>query len=158
MHEEIWKTPKSVQHVQRLLDSYERWLKQPLIDRAGNSAIQAERLYLAPFVVVSHGIQIDPILNYGNEMALRLWETDFATLTSTPSRLTAEPMHRDERAQLLERTAREGYVDDYRGIRISRSGKRFHIDQAIVWNLVDDAGQYLGQAATFSEWKFLPAE
>jgi hypothetical protein len=61
-------------------------------------------------------------------------------------------MHRDERAQLLERTSRQGYVDDYQGIRISRTGHRFQIHQAIVWNLLDDREQRIGQAATFSRW------
>ena len=74
----------------------------------------------------------------------------------TPSRLTAEPMHRDERARLLERTCRDGYVDDYSGIRISQSGRRFRVEQAIVWNLVDAAGHLRGQALTFDTWTPLP--
>ena len=82
---------------------------------------------------------------------------DITTLTSTPSRLTAEPVHRDERARLLKRTTEDGFVDDYRGIRISRTGKRFQIHQAIVWNLLDTSGVYRGQAATFSEWDPLPS-
>jgi hypothetical protein len=64
-------------------------------------------------------------------------------------------VHRDERARLLERTTRDGFVDDYQGIRISSTGRRFQIDQAIVWNLVDARGERVGQAATFSEWRFL---
>lgn len=35
-------------------------------------------------------------------MALALWEMDLSTLTSTPSRLTAEPMERAERQRLLD--------------------------------------------------------
>jgi hypothetical protein len=87
--------------------------------------------------------------------ALGLWEMPIETLLKTPSRLTAEPVHRDERARLLERTSRDGYVDDYRGIRISSTGRRFEIDRATVWNLVDATGQRVGQAATFSDWRFL---
>lgn len=118
----------------------------------GVAAEQAERLFHAPFVVVSHGTQADPILNYGNAAALALWEMTPEQFTQTPSRLTAEPMHRDERARLLERTRRDGYVDDYSGVRISATGKRFRIEQAIVWNLTDAEGNHRGQAATFSEW------
>jgi hypothetical protein len=138
--------------VQLLLDSFTRLLARELISRAGSVEEQAERMFQAPFVVVSHGTEADPILNYGNAAALALWEMDFATLTQTPSRLTAEPVHRDERARLLERTRRDGYVDDYAGIRISSTGKRFRIAQAIVWNLVDAAGVHRGQAATFDRW------
>jgi hypothetical protein len=139
-------------HVQLLLDSFARLLGRELISRSGSIEEQAERLFHAPFVVVSHGIEADPILNYGNAAALALWEMDFATLTQTPSRLTAEPVHRDERARLLERTRRDGYVDDYAGIRISSTGRRFRIEQAVVWNLVDAAGVHRGQAATFDRW------
>ena len=139
-------------HVQLLLDSFARLLGRELISRQGSAEAQAERLFQAPFVVVSHGTEADPILNYGNAAALALWEMDLATLTRTPSRLTAEPVHRDERARLLERTRRDGYVDDYAGIRISSTGRRFRIEQAIVWNLVDAAGIHRGQAATFDRW------
>ena len=139
-------------HVPLLLDSFARFLGWDLIDRAGSAAEQAERLFHAPFVVVSHGTEADPVLNYGNAAALALWEMDFATLTRTPSRLTAEPVHRDERARLLERTRRDGFVDDYAGIRVSSTGRRFRIEQAIVWNLVDAAGILRGQAATFDRW------
>lgn len=147
-----WLDHNWVAHTQILLDSYHRWVGEQLIPRAGSAEQQAETLFHAPFVVVSHGTQPDPILNYGNAVALKLWEVDIPTLLSMPSRLTAEPMHRDERARLLERTTRDGYVNDYRGIRISSTGKRFLIEQATVWNLVDADGNPQGQAATFSSW------
>lgn len=145
-----------VAFVQILLNSYARWLNRELIAREGTPEQQADRLFAAPFVVVAHGAQSDPILCYGNRVALELWETDLATLVTMPSRLTAEPLHRDERARLLERTTRDGFVDDYRGIRISRTGRRFEIQQAIVWNLVNERETYIGQAATFAEWTMLP--
>lgn len=144
-----------IEHSQLLLNSYRHWLGQELIERSGDPEDEAARLFDASFVVVSHGTQADPILNYGNQVALGLWEMDVETLTSTPSRKTAQPVHRDERAALMQRTREHGYIDDYRGIRISSSGKRFQIDRAIVWNLIDETGTYVGQAATFSEWEFL---
>ena len=136
-----------------MLNSFRRFVGRELIERTGNDDLDARTVFEASFVVVSHGTQDDPILNYGNKTALSLWEMDIPTLASTPSRLTAEPMHRDERAQLMTRAARDGFVDDYRGIRISSSGKRFLIERAIIWNLVDSDEQLVGQAATFSHWK-----
>jgi hypothetical protein len=144
-----------VAHTQVLLDSHRRWVGRDLIPRNGTDRDQARELFLAPIVVVSHGTEADPILNYGNRSALELWEMEMETLLRTPSRLTAEPVHRDERAQLLERTGRVGYVDDYSGIRISGSGRRFHIPRATVWNLVDAAGKRVGQAAAFDNWAYL---
>jgi hypothetical protein len=151
-----WDCQKQIEHAQILLDSFARLLGRELIPRDASPAEQARRLFESPFVVVSHGTEADPILNYGNATGLRLWEMDWATFVQTPSRLTAEPVHRDERARLLERTSRDGYVDDYSGIRISQSGRRFRIEQAIVWNLIDAAGHLHGQAATFDTWTPLP--
>lgn len=143
-------------HVRLLLDSFARFVGRDLIPREGSAAEQAERLFQSRFVVVSHGVEADPILNYGNAAALALWEMAPEEFVRTPSRLTAEPMHRDERARLLERTRRDGFVDDYAGIRISSTGKRFRITGAVVWNLVDAAGGHRGQAATFGSWTPLP--
>ena len=149
--------PFSVDHVQLLLDSFARLLGRELIGRDGSAAEQAERLFQAPFVVVSHGTEADPVLDYGNAAALALWEMTWEELTRTPSRLTAEPVHRDERARLLARTREHGFVDDYSGIRISKTGRRFRIEQAIVWNLTDEHGGHRGQAATFDRWTDLTA-
>lgn len=134
----------------RLFTSYKRWTGKDLLPIASEEA-----LWKAPRVVVSHGIEADPILNYGNEQALQLWEMTWEQLIQTPSRLTAELPNREERQRLLERVGRFGYIDDYSGIRITTSGKRFHIEQAIVWNVLDEQNRYCGQAATFSHWKYL---
>lgn len=150
-----WRDAAWISLSQLLLNSFARWQNRELVSREGTPQSQSERLFLAPFVVVAHGPQPDPILCYANSMALQLWETKLDALLQMPSRLTAEPMHRDERARLLERTTRDGYADDYRGIRISSTGRRFEIQQAIVWNLVDEANVYRGQAATFSSWSYL---
>ncbi len=151
----IWKQPFVVEWTQFLLDSYHHWLNHELIGRRGNPQEQSHQLFDSPFVVVSHGLQDDPILNYGNRAALALWETTWDELTRTPSRLTAEPLNQVERGRMLKRASQHGFIDDYRGIRISKTGKRFLVEGAIVWNVVDPNGRQLGQAATFSQWKFL---
>jgi len=85
-------------------------------------------------------------------LALELFGMDFAAFTRLPSRFSAEPLLREERALLLERVARDGFIDDYSGIRIAASGRRFRIERATVWNLVDAAGMRHGQAAMFAHW------
>lgn len=72
-----------------------------------------------------------------------------------PSRLSAEPVSREERARLLAEVSKNGFIDNYTGVRISRTGKRFLIEHAIVWNLLDEQGVYRGQAAMFRDWKYL---
>lgn len=142
-------------HGAELLRTYHRWTGRHLIQPCGNEQAEARALFEAPFVVVSGDAQEDQILNYGNKMAMLLWEMDWDTLIQTPSRCTAEPVHRDERAAFLSRVREQGFIDDYSGIRISRTGRRFHIHQATVWNVLDALGNYRGQAATFSNWEML---
>jgi hypothetical protein len=150
-----WLLHGWVDHTQILLDSYRHWVGSELLPRRESAEQQAQDLFEAPFVVVSHGIEADPVLNYGNRTALRLWHITIDQLRQTPSRLTAEPLHRDERARLLERTSLQGFVDDYQGIRIATTGQRFLIRQATVWNLRNPQGDRVGQAATFSHWEQL---
>ncbi len=139
-------------HVQRLLNSYRHWTGQELIARSGDPDGDVRALNASRVIIVSHGTEADPILNYGNRAALELWEMDFAQLASMPSRLTAEPMHRDERAQFMSRVKTEGFLRGYKGIRISRTGKRFMIEDAVIWNVLDESGAVIGQAAAFSKW------
>lgn len=147
-----WSHPLVVVWSQLLLESFHRWTGRDLLTRTGSPEEQAQALFAAPFVVVSHDTEPDPILNYGNQRALDLWEMSWSQLTSTPSRLTAEPMNRDERARMLAVAEAQGYFAGYRGIRISSTGKRFLVEEATVWNVVDKRGVRLGQAATFARW------
>lgn len=140
---------------ERLLRSFHHWTGRDLLPPGDSPNRQAEALFHAPFVVLSHGAEPDPILNYGNETALALWQMSWETFTRTPSRLTAEPGNREERARQLEAVTRTGFIQNYRGIRISSQCRRFRIDQAIVWNLLDETNQPCGQAATFCQWEYL---
>ena len=152
---EYWKSPLGLQWCQWLLNSYHQWLGEELIARQGDLETQSERLYHAPFVVISHGTQNDPLLNYGNQIALELWEMDWAQFSVTPSRLTAEPVSQVERAQMLQQAATRGHIRGYQGIRISQTGRRFWVDHAIVWNVLDEHNTPRGQAATFSAWQYV---
>lgn len=144
-----------VAHTLCLARSFKKWTGRELLPGNFSASELAEKIFKAPFIIVSHGTQADPILNYGNRTALALWEMSWDEFTRTPSRLTAEAPNREERARLLEAVTSKGFIDDYSGIRISKSGRRFQISRAIVWNLVSETGDYCGQAATFSEWKFI---
>lgn len=138
-----------------ILDSYQKWTGKALIPLPSDSPDIHRKLFLTPFPVLSSTPAEDPLLNYGNQAALALWEMDWATLTSTPGKQTAEAMERDTREKFLRTVREKGFIDNYSGVRISRTGRRFKIENATVWNLVDSSGIYLGQAATFNHWTFL---
>lgn len=118
----------------------------------------AKALYEAPFVVVSHATEVDPIFNYGNRRAQELFEMSWPELTRLPSRCSAEPLERAERERLMQTVRQRGFIDDYRGVRISARGRRFLIEQAIVWNVVDPRDRLKGQAAMFDRWTPLPSK
>jgi len=150
-----WTSPLALVWCQHLLDSYAYWTGKQLISRNGSSFDQAQRLFDCPFAVVSHGVQEDPVLNYGNRAALDLWEMDWDRFTQTSSRLTAEPVNREERARMLSQAQKQGYLSDYRGVRISSTGKRFLVEQATIWAIQQPEGTPLGQGATFTRWQFV---
>lgn len=153
--ENLWQTPAIITHTRMVARSLKHWTGRELVPGNIPAAELAEKIFHAPFVLVSHGTQADPVLNYGNATALGLWEMTWEELTRTPSRLTAEAPNREERARLLAAVTARGFIDDYSGIRISKNGRRFRIAQATVWNLLDDHGKPSGQAAMFSRWEFL---
>ena len=135
--------------------SYLRLLNRPLLPGECGTEAFANALFHAPFAVVSHNTDSDPIFNYANAKALELFEMDWNEFIRMPSRLSAEPVNRQERERLLALVTEQGYIDHYQGVRISKTGKRFMIRNAVVWNLADDSGEYKGQAACFSDWEFL---
>ena len=155
MTSQIWTNPAIVEWSQLLLNSFRHWTTRELLERVGDPDCQAHKLYRSPFVVVSHGMEEDPLLNYGNQVALELWELTWEKLITTPSQLTAEPINRAEREWMLEQARTRGYLDTYRGVRITSTGRRFLVENALIWNVVDAKGQRVGQAATFSQWTWL---
>lgn len=161
---DIWQNPSWILRSLEIGTSYERAVGRPLHPEFGSLLLDlslvdeanfSQALFDAPFVLVSHGTQSDPILNYGNAAALNLWKMDVETLCQMPSRLTAEPVHRDERADMLARVSRDGFIDDYAGIRIAADGSRFRISQATVWNVQSLDGSPAGQAAMFDQWHWV---
>lgn len=155
MTSQPWQDPAIVQWTQRLLDSYRHWLGRDLIERGREPDSEALALFESPLVVVSHGMEPDPVLNYGNHAALNLWEMTWEQLVNTPSRLTTEPVNRAEREWMLEQARVRGFIDTYRGIRISGTGRRFLVENALIWNVFDESHERVGQAATFSQWMWL---
>ena len=144
-----------VEHVQLLRESLKRSVKRDLIDPTLPAVAAAQVIFEAPFVVVSHDTASDPIFNYANQTALTLFEMTWSEFTSLPSRQSAEPPNQAERAQLLGQVSTQGYVDGYSGVRWSKTGRRFRIEQVTIWNLVNPRGDYQGQAAIYSHWTYL---
>ncbi|WP_080409267.1 MEKHLA domain-containing protein [Burkholderia ubonensis] len=130
-----------------LADSYARLLDRPLNPPARSPIEAAEWLYeRAPFAVLAHNADPDPHFIYANRAAQRRFEYSWDEITRMPSRLSAEAQNRDERQQFLARVERLGYESGYKGVGITKSGRRFMIEEATLWQLIDADGKLHGQA------------
>lgn len=152
----IWTQPSPenayiAEHAFLIASNFRRRTGRTLVPDNADRVEQARLLWEAPFAVVSHTAEPEPRFNYGNRTALRLWEMTWEEFTAMLSRHSAPPVHQEERERLLRRVAAQGYADSYRGVRITSSGRRFWLEDGIIWNL-DDEGVYRGQAAMFGSW------
>lgn len=141
-----------IRHAQLLCSSYKHWTGKPLIANDCENDKLILSMYEAPFALVSHGIEDDPVFNFGNKVALHLFELDWNQFIKLPSRNSVEITNIKQREELMRRVSNDGHMVEYSGVRISSTGKRFIIKGATIWNIIDDNSHYYGQAAMFSHW------
>ncbi len=103
----------------------------------------------APFAVLAHDGQDDPLFTYANRTAQTCFEYAWDEIIGLPSRLSALPDARASRQKALDDVALNGITFGYRGLRVARSGRQFWIEDCAIWQLVAENGTVVGQAATF---------
>lgn len=158
-----WLSEAAITIANRILHSHQRAFGTPLIAALPADATPeqwAQALFAVECVVLAHDNNDPagdpgPSLIYANRAALRLWRRPWAELVGMPSRLTAEPTARHERARALLRAQRQQAISNYGGIRIDSHGRRFRIDGARVFSLINPAGESGGQAACFGRWHWI---
>jgi hypothetical protein len=134
--------------VRRVLDAFARATGRNLAAQAGfDAATPGRGCYFGDFALLTHRGDADATLNYGNARALALWECGWDAFTAMSSRDTAPAQGRAAREAMMDRVLSHGFVAGYSGERISRSGRRFVIADAIVWRLRDAGGAPFGVAA-----------
>ena len=154
-YEAAWLTAKKQGLAKMLLQSHQKAFSRPLIAAAQPGhpkRLLCQNLFACGFPVLAHGTEQDPKLSYANAAALQLWETRWDELIGMPSRLTAPNSEQAKRSNALGQAKRLDAVQNYRGIRISRKGRRFMINKARIWTLWDAKERVCGQAACFSDW------
>ncbi len=150
------------EHISIVLSSYQRLVgrKIPLngeFESCSEGAV-AKALFNAPFALLSHDTARKPVFNYANRTAMRLFNMKWEEITALESHYSAEETTREQRSLLLNEVKARGYIEDYSGTRIAKGGRRFYIEQATVWNLIDADGRYYGQAAMFDRWRFFDVD
>jgi hypothetical protein len=157
--EAAWLTAEKQGLAAVLLQSHQRAFSRPLIASAQPGQLKAAALPEPVRLRLSGAgprqrsripSSVTPTLQ-----ALQLWESRWDELIGMPSRLTAPNSERAERSNALGQAKRLDAVQNYRGIRISRKGRRFMINKARIWTLWDAEERVCGQAACFSDWWWL---
>ena len=144
------------QHVALLRHSFRHWTGRDLVAPQMGEADAARYLCQARFALLSHDTAKDPIFNYANQTAMSLFAMNWEDITALPSRMSAEPVAQAEREKLMEIVTRQGFYEHYCGVRIGRHGRRFLIEDAVIWNLLEPITKaFKGQAAMLKQWKFL---
>jgi PAS domain-containing protein len=136
-----------------LSGSYARLTNEALVPAGRDASAAARWLYQeAPFGLLAHDTDSDPCFIYANITAQKLFEYDWDEFVRIRSRFSAEAPNREERQRLLDAAAQDGYMTDYRGLRVAKSGRRFWVDHVTLWQLLDEDGKLHGQAALLPDW------
>jgi len=101
----------------------------------------------APFGLLAHDSAVDPRFTYANATARQWFGYSRSELIGMYSRLSAGEEQQDDRDALLSSVAARGFATGYRGRRVHKGGWSFLIEDVTMWNVSDDAGHHLGQAA-----------
>jgi hypothetical protein len=155
VREPPWLQEPALALVALILASHRAAFGAPLvagIDALANPRLAAQEVFAADRAVLAHDGADDPRLIYANGVALRLWRRRWEEMVGQPSRLTASPSERQERAQALATARQREWLVGYGGIRVDSAGRRFRIEGAKLWTLRDQQGLARGQAASFDSW------
>ena len=142
-------------HVTLIIESYERICKKSFPIPGSKSNPLESVHHSSEYAIVSHGLQKDPIFNYANLAAQKLWKLSWEEFIQLPSKQSAKPDKIAKRELLLKEAFLKGYVENYEGTRIDKNGKEFFIKNVTLWNLMDKNGIMHGQAALFNEWEYI---
>eukprot|EP01134_Creolimax_fragrantissima_P000486 CFRG0486T1 len=146
-----------IAHARLMSDSYTKLTGRDLIPNSkilSDAELSVRLKELPDVVLLSHGVQNDPIMNYGNDAALAQFETNWEEITSMHSKYSAEAGNREEREEFIKRVESCGFADNYQGVRMSAKGNRFNIN-ASLWNLTTSDGTRTGQAAVFRRASYI---
>lgn len=150
MHSMVEEHPTPTATLNLLDNAYRYWtgggLPCTLIEPRSRAAwIHRE----SPYGLVFHNNDDDPLFIYGNERALSCFKYSREIFYGMPSRFSASAVDREARQALLKSVTTSGIAWGYNGYRVDRHGHPFMIYDGVVWEVLNDTGKRLGQAALF---------
>jgi hypothetical protein len=141
-------------HALLLNQSYRHWLGEYLVEQQDPGEVLSA-LNTADFAVVSHGLEADPIFNYGNLQALSCFGYEHLKFLQLPSRSTMPDEAVNQSQQpLLSQLEEQGFATIAQDTRVTSGGRKFVVDRGVVWKLIDNLGRIHGHATRRDEWHF----
>lgn len=114
-----------------------------------------DALYEADDLLLCHDGAADPLFTYANEAAQQVFELGWNEFIGMPSRLSAAPDAQTDRNELISQATESGFFTGYSGVRVSSSGRKFVIQDAVLWRVSDEAGHVLGLACRVPKWRYV---
>ena len=96
------------------------------------------------FPIASH--DANGFFNYLNKAALSLFKVTKDQVIGRSTTMTAPKSEQKQRNELLNQVNSHGFIDNYKGIRVTSDGELFQIEDATIWNVVDKNSHKMGQA------------
>ncbi len=97
-----------------------------------------------PYAIASH--DTNSVFNYANEASLQLFKTNWDEMIGVHSSVSASNSLQSERNRMLREVEKVGFVDGYKATRIAFDGSLFEINDAIIWDVIDNNNNSHGQA------------
>lgn len=103
----------------------------------------------APYSILAHNCNDDPVFVYANKFALSCFKYSQDEMLLLPSRLSVAIGKREEREILLNSVKQDGIAYNCTGERIDKYDNNFSIYDGIIWQLKEKKGKVWGQGALF---------
>ena len=84
--------------------------------------------------------------NYLNKAALSLFKVTKDQVIGRSTTMTAPKSEQKQRNELLNQVNSRGFIENYKGIRVTSDGGLFEIEDATIWNVYDKNSHKIGQA------------
>lgn len=134
--------------------SYKQLTGEDLVEGDSSGDI-GDALYEADELLLCHDGATDPLFTYANRAAQRVFELEWNKFIGMPSRLSAAPDAQADRNELIVQATESGFFTGYSGVRVSSSGRKFEIQDAVLWRVTDEAGSVLGLACRVPSWRWM---
>lgn len=138
-------------HALLLNETYKRWFGEYLVVEK-DPGLVLNAINEADVMLLSVGLEQQPVFNYGNVKSLLMFGCDLAELVQQVAiEAVPEDLQTEEQAA-LSKVAEEGAVAEYHSQRITPKQKRWHVRDGKIWTLKDSLGRFHGLAYCFKDW------